>query len=413
MRKSLELKNQLGGMVAEYRQTMENPANKVDGKLNADTKAKLERMDAAMDDLQAEIATHEKLEAREEKQGGRNSSNRSGDPDQTQGSGSDNIRATPEYQQAFSGALATGRVGSGFSTAVRNALQADLDDQGGVLVASEQFSDQFIQALDNEVFMRGEGMATITRITTAASLGIPTLASDVDDANWTAEIQTGAADTGMKFGKRALHPHPLAKRITLSKKLLRLVPKVEGKVMERLAYKFGVAMENGYLTGNGNNQPLGVFTPSLNGISTARDITAAATTSFTSDNLMDVMYNVKGQYMRNGKWIFSRPAVKMVRKMKDGEGRYIWQPGLTLGQPASILDRPFMMSEFAPSALTTGTYAGIFGDFSKYEIVDALDMTVQVLTELYAESNQNGYIGRLETDGMPVLEEAFSRLILA
>ena len=78
-----------------------------------------------------------------------------------------------------------------------------------------------------------------------------------------------------------------------------------------------------------------------------------------------------------------------------------------------ILDIPVIMSEYAPNTFTTGLYAGILGDFSYYWIADALDMTIQVLTELYAESNQNGYILRSETDGMPVLEEAFVRVTLA
>jgi len=74
---------------------------------------------------------------------------------------------------------------------------------------------------------------------------------------------------------------------------------------------------------------------------------------------------------------------------------------------------PISMSEYAPSTLTTGLYVGILGDFSNYWIADALDMQVQRLVELYAEANQVGFIGRLETDGMPVLEEAFSRVKLA
>ena len=71
------------------------------------------------------------------------------------------------------------------------------------------------------------------------------------------------------------------------------------------------------------------------------------------------------------------------------------------------------MSEYAPNTFTTGLYVGIVGDFSKYYIADALDMQLQRLTELYAESNKIGLIGRMETDGMPVLEEAFARVTLA
>jgi len=87
--------------------------------------------------------------------------------------------------------------------------------------------------------------------------------------------------------------------------------------------------------------------------------------------------------------------------------------GLAADRPDTILGHPFMESEYAPNTFTTGQYVGVLGDFSFYWIADALTMQIQVLTELYAETNQNGYIGRKETDGQPVLEEPFVRVTLA
>ena len=81
--------------------------------------------------------------------------------------------------------------------------------------------------------------------------------------------------------------------------------------------------------------------------------------------------------------------------------------------PDRLLNLPYMESQYAPNTFTTGLYVGILGDFKFYWIVDALDMTVQRLIELYAETNQVGFIGRAECDGMPVLEEAFVRVKLA
>ena len=100
-----------------------------------------------------------------------------------------------------------------------------------------------------------------------------------------------------------------------------------------------------------------------------------------------------------------------VAKLKDGNGQYIWDDGLR--QEASIprlCGFPVNVSEDAPSTMTAGLYVAILGDFSKYYIAESLDITIQVLVELYAETNQNGYILRYEGDGMPVLEEAFTRL---
>ncbi len=107
-----------------------------------------------------------------------------------------------------------------------------------------------------------------------------------------------------------------------------------------------------------------------------------------------------------------RDVVRDIRKLKDGNSQYLWTAGLS-GQPSTILERPFVMSEYAPNTFTTGLYLAIVGDFrAGYWIVDALSMVVQRLAELFTLKNQVGLKGSKETDGMPVLENAFARLIL-
>ena len=102
----------------------------------------------------------------------------------------------------------------------------------------------------------------------------------------------------------------------------------------------------------------------------------------------------------------------VIRKLKDNEGRYLWQPSIVVGEPDRILDFPFIMSEYAPNTFTSGKYVGILGDFTHYWIADSLNMEIQRLNELYSEKNQIGFIGRAETDGMPTLEEAFIRVTM-
>ena len=319
-------------------------------------------------------------------------------------------RASDEYRSAFQKFLAVGR--SGLSGDEQRALQADSDTAGGFTVASEMFVDTLIKAVDDAVHIRQK--ATKFRIPTNSSLGAPTLAADPADADWTAEILTGSEDSTMSFGKRELHPHPLAKRIKVSNKLLRMNGGAEALVMNRLAYKFGISQEKAFMTGSGSNQPLGIFTASDNGIATSRDVsTGNLTTAPTFDGLISAKYSLKGQYWNSAEWIFHRDVLAVVAKLKDGEGQYIWRESVRAGEPDRILNLPVNMSENAPSTLTTGLYVGILGDFSHYWIADALDMQVQRLVELYAETNQTGFIGRLETDGMPVLGEAFVRVKLA
>lgn len=318
-------------------------------------------------------------------------------------------RDSDEYRAAFSKLLSQGA--RSLSDAEARALQADSDTAGGFTVAPQQFVAQLIKNIDDLVFVRQR--ATKFRVSSSESLGAASLAADPADSDWTTELATGSEDSTMSFGKRELKPHPLAKRLKVSNKLLRQVAGTDALVRDRLAYKFAISQEKAFMTGSGSNQPLGIFTASANGITTARDVsTGNAATAPTMDGLISAKYSLKGQYWNRADWIFHRDVLAVVSKLKDGEGQYLWRESVREGEPDRLLGRPVMMSEYAPNTLTTGLYVGILGDFSQYWIADALDMQVQVLKELYAETNQTGYIGRLETDGMPVLPEAFARVKL-
>lgn len=317
-------------------------------------------------------------------------------------------RETPEYQETFRRWL----VGAPMGETELRALQADIDTAGGYLIPPVQFANAFIKALDYAVFVRQ--LATTYSVNSAQSLGAPSLDADPADPTWTTELLTGSADTTMAFGQRALTPAPLAQRILVSNTLLRQVPSAEALVQQRLAYKTAIVQENAFLNGSGANQPLGVFTASANGVSTARDVSTGNTdTSIKFDGLIEALYALKPQYRGRASWIFNTAAVKQIRKLKDGEGRYIWQGSVTMSEPDTILARPVYESQYAPSTFTTGLYVGILGDFSNYWIADSLSFGIQKLVELYAATNQVGYIVRAECDGMPVLAEAFSRVTLA
>ncbi len=180
-----------------------------------------------------------------------------------------------------------------------------------------------------------------------------------------------------------------------------------------MSYKHAVAIEKTFMWGTGANQPLGIFTPSVDGINTDRDIEGGTTTAITGDGLIDVLYSLKPQYTKSATWIFHRDAVAQIRKIKNVvDGHYIWQPGLSGNVPQTILDRPFVISEYAPNTFTSAKYVGIIGDFRFYWWALALQMQIQRLIELYAACNQTGFIGRIEIDGQPVLSEAFARVKL-
>jgi HK97 family phage major capsid protein len=293
----------------------------------------------------------------------------------------------------------------------QRALQQDIQASGGYLSAPIEFVDTLIQAVDNLVYMRQ--WATKFQAVGSDGLGAPSLDNDPADPSWTAELAIGTEDSTMSFGNRELFPHPLAKYIKVSRKLIRTVPNVQNMVVQRLAYKRAVTQENAFLNGHGSGQPLGVFTASDNGIGTGQDISTGNTgTNIQFDGLYEAKYGLKQQYRARARWMFHRDGMKQIAKLKDGEARYIWQESVRVGEPDRIMGIPVWESEYVPSTFTTGKYVGILGDFSFYWIADALDMELQVLSELYAATNQVGLVDRSECDGMPVLAEAFVRVKL-
>ncbi len=316
-----------------------------------------------------------------------------------------------ETRAAFRKYLTAGP--NGLKESEFRALQADSDTAGGFITIPVQTVTELLKDVDDATYALD--ICRTFPVPNAQSLGVPALENDIEDASWTTEIAAADEDTAMDFGKRELNPHPLAKLIKVSNKLLRIgAVDAEAAVRERMSYKHGIAIEKGFMTGTGAGQPLGLFTASSNGISTGRDVsTGNSTTAIAADGLIEALMSLKSQHQGNSTWIFHRDAVKQIRKLKDGQGQYLWQPGLTGGQPGTILERPYLMSEYVPNTFTTGLYVGIIGNFNFFWWAVALNMEIQRLTELYAVNNQAGFIGRMEIDGMPVLENAFARVTLA
>jgi HK97 family phage major capsid protein len=318
---------------------------------------------------------------------------------------------TPEYRAAFRNWLRYGR--SGLSIEEHRALQFTGGGTGENTRAPEEFITTLIKKLDDDLFIRN--LATKHRLDSAKSMGAPSLDADPADADWTTELATGSEDATMAFGKRLMTPNPLAKRIKVSNDLLQFSAlDIEGLVRDRLGYKFGVALEKAYLTGNGTAKPLGLFVASANGIPATRDVATGANRAagITFDGIISALYSLKAGYQRNARWLFHRDIVASISKLKDTDGQYLWNVSRVAGEPDRILGKPVLQSEFAPNTVAASAYVGMIADYSYYWIVDSMDLVIQRLVELYAETNQTGFIGRLFSDGAPVLAEAFTRLQL-
>lgn len=318
-------------------------------------------------------------------------------------------RLSPDYADNFNKYL------TGGGDPERLGLMTGKDTKGGYL-APMAMAQRLIKFMDDMVFMRK--LATVLPpLDSAVSIGAPSYDSDPGDADWTAEIPASdiSEDDSMTFGRREMMPHLLTKMVKVGKKFLRVAAGIgspENFVTDRLAYKFGITEEKNFLTGTGQQRPLGVFTASNDGVPTTRDVTCASPTAFVADEILDLLYALKPQYQMRAHGLFSREFVKRCRKLKTGTGEYLWGAGISGGAGDTIAGRPYTQSEYVPNTYTTGLYIGMFADFSYYWIVDSLGFEVQRLTELGALRNQVLFLGSKETDGMPVLAEAFSRLKL-
>jgi HK97 family phage major capsid protein len=319
-------------------------------------------------------------------------------------------RKSDEYRDQWRHWLLTG---AGQPELEERSFQADLGTQAGYLVMPMETANQLIKFIDDNTYIRQ--LATKFTVERAVSLGAPQLTTDPADSDWTTELATGSEDTAMDVGLRELIPHPCAKQFNISNKLLRMAAmNVEQFVLQRLAYKLAITHEKAFLLGSGAQQPLGVFTASSNGIPTSRDVsTGNSTTEPQFDGLIACKYAIKDQYRPRLRWLFHRNCLELIAKKKDGNGNYIWRESVRAGEPDSVLGIPVLSSEYVPNTFTTGLYVGILGDFSNYWIADALDFQVQRLVELNAKKNQTLFIIRAESDGAPVLAEAFARVKLA
>lgn len=292
--------------------------------------------------------------------------------------------------------------------AERKALSVGTDAAGGVLVASEVMFTKLIEILMPAVLMRTLG-TVLPPLTTAASMQIGS-ASELDDAEWTSELATGSDDSSTPFGARSLRPHPLAKRVKVSKTLLRTASiDTEAWVRGAIAKKFAKAEESAFMNGDGVNKPLGVFQSSL-----PTTVTAASATDIVYQDLVNVEFSLAAQYQPGASWIGHRTIIKEVFSLLDGDGRPLLRSIPNAGAKYTLLDYPLNLTEYAPSASTTGAKVLALGNWTDaYYIVDTLNTTVERLDQLYAEANQMGYIARKETDGMLVDGQGVSILVMA
>ena len=320
-----------------------------------------------------------------------------------------NPTATDEYTKAFWEMMRGNN-----SLEIRDALSIGGGDPAGTnggYTVPDEFERKLIEGLtENNIFRR----IAHTIHTQSGTRTIP-IAMDSGSASW---IEEGAAiqESDMTFAQEFLSAYKLGCMIKVSNELLNdSAFDLAGYIARRFGVRFGNAEEDAFINGTGPSanpqvtpsQPTGILTSVT---ATAGNTTANAST-VTFDNIYKLYYSLKSPYRSKAAFLCNETLLLQLMLLKDGNSNYIWKPGLSQAEPDTILGRPIHTSSYMPAISGTASQDKnkkvlLFGDFSYYWIADRQNRTLKRLNELYAVTDQVGFIGTQRVDGKLILPEA-------
>ncbi|HAA4573183.1 TPA_asm: phage major capsid protein [Listeria monocytogenes] len=299
-------------------------------------------------------------------------------------------RASNEYKEGVLQALR-----SNFRQ-VSNVLQEGVDAAGGYLVP-EEYDKRLIDGLTSENIMRSLG----TTITTSGEHKI-NIAGNKPAASWIeegGELSFGDAT----FDQILLDAHKLHVAIKITDELLYdNAFNLESYIIDQFAKALSNAEEDAFLNGDGVGKPLGIFAETGGG---QVAVTTNTQSSITGDELINLVYALKRPYRKNAKFIMNDQTIALLRKLKDNNGAYLWQPAVQAGEPDRLYGYPVYTSEYVPT-VAAGKPVIAFGDFSYYNIGDRGVRSFDQLRELFAGNGMVGFLAKERVDGKLVLPEA-------
>jgi len=287
------------------------------------------------------------------------------------GPGTDGAPKDPEYSNAFSAHFRKGDV--------QAALNKGADAEGGYLAPIEwdrTITDKLVEVSP----MRQ--IASVQSISGAGFKKIFNLGGT--GSGWVGETaarpQTASGTFGvMTYTPGEIYANPAATQQILDDSEIDLEAWLASEVEKEFSLQEGIA----FVAGNGVNKPTGFLTYAAGAANAAAHpfgaipvTTAAAAATFTSDELIDLVYSLPGALSQNARFVMNRLSLARIRKMKDGDGNYLWQPSYQAGQPQQVLAFPVTEMAAMPN-VAADAYPIAFGDFKRgYLIVDRLGIRV-------------------------------------
>ena len=388
MNKILAMREKRGQLWEQTKAFLEAHTDQ-DGKLSAEDAAAYDRMEQEVVDLGKDIERLERqanIDAELAQPHAQPLTNQPGKAGLEAKTG----RASDEYRKAMLQALRTN------FRQVSNVLQEGVDTNGGYLVP-EEYDRRLIDVLNEENIMRG----LAATITTSGEHKI-NLAATKPAASW---IEEGGTLTfgDATFDQILMDAYKLHVAIKITEELLYdNAFGLESYIIDQFGKAIGNAEEDAFLNGDGKHKPTGLFTSAKVGVTTS-------TATISSDDMINLVYSLKRPYRKNASFIVNDQTLSALRKLKDNNNAYIWQPSYQAGEPDRLLGYALHTSAYVPT-IAAGKPVIAFGDYSYYNIGDRGTRSLQELKELFAGNGMIGYVMKERVDGKLVLPEAVQLL---
>ena len=359
------------------------------GTLNAEDDAVYSKMEQEINDLGKEISRLERQEQMEAELSKPVNKPLTSKPGMGKEQETKTGRAADAYKTAMLEAIR-----SNFKR-VSNVLQEGVDADGGYLVP-EEYDHRLIDILTEENIMRN----LATKITTSGEHKI-NIAASKPAASWIEE--GGALSWGeATFDQILLDAHKLHVAIKVTEELLYdNAFGLENYIITQFGKALANAEEDAFLNGDGTGKPLGLFAAAGGG-----HIANTLTAAIKSDDMLDLVSALKRPYRKDASFIMNDQTLSVLRKLKDNNGAYIWQPSYQAGEPDKLLGYDIHTSAYAPAD------AIAFGDYKYYNIGDRGSRSFSELRELFAGNGMIGYVAKERVDGKLILPEAVQILKL-
>lgn len=293
---------------------------------------------------------------------------------------------TPEmlaaYESGFDKVIVSGWQGARLTPEERAAMEAGSDPKGGLLMPP--LAEKRVVELQHE----STPMRQICRVERITGDALP-LENDLNrvEAGWVGERAARNETDTADLGEREIELKEVYANPSITQKLLDMGANPAERLARKVAMEFSLMEAAAFVSGNATTRARGFTTytagtPSASNWARIQQINSGKSADFADtdpgDKLIDVVHALKSRYVANARWLMARLTLAEARKLKDGDGNYLWQADFSKGINGTLLGFPITIGEDM-AAIAANSLSIAFGDFFQgYTIVDGIGIRVLV-----------------------------------